>query len=179
MKIINKFLILSVTVSLFITSCKRTQDYYISPNSPSTLTMATLLSSVEVGTMNSLEGDLARTTSILVQQNAGVQSQAQAAQTYGLIEDQFNNHWGQLYQNLENSKQLFEMAGSDNPYYAGISQVMSALNWGATTALWGDIPYSEALKIKEGILQPKFDAQEAILSGIISTLDKPIDNFNM
>ncbi|HMN33576.1 MAG TPA: SusD/RagB family nutrient-binding outer membrane lipoprotein [Chitinophagaceae bacterium] len=179
MKIINKFLIISVIASLVITSCKKTEDYYIYPNSPSSLTMAALLSSVEVGTMNSLEGDLARTSSILIQQNTGVQSQSQAAQTYGLIEDQFNNHWGQIYQNLENANQLFEMAGSNNPYYAGISQIMSVLNWGAATDLWGDIPYSEALQIKKDILQPKFDSQELILAGMISTLDDAIANLNM
>lgn len=176
MKIVNKFLIAVVTVSLFTASCRKSDDYFISPNSPSKLTLPTLLSTVEVGTMNSLEGDLARTASILVQQNAGTQSQAQAAQTYGLLESQFDNQWSQLYQNLENSRQLFELAGDKNHYYAGMSQVLSVMNWGAITDLWGDAPYSEALRIGEGITQPKFDAQEAILSGILATLDKAIAN---
>lgn len=162
---------------VFMGSCKKTDDYFISPNEPSELTMPVLLSSTEVGTMNTYEGEIARTASILVQQNVGAQFQSQDPQFYNLIEDQFNNQWKQLYQTLENARQLEALAGTANPHYRGLSRVLSAMNWGLLTDMWGDIPYTEALKIKEGIISPKFDQQQVVLAGIINMLDMAIADF--
>ncbi len=167
-------LIATVAIISIITSCKKSNDYYISPNSPSTLTPAVLLSATEVGTMNTFEGELARVSSILIQQNAGALNQAQSANFYGIKEDEYDNQWSQIYQSLENAKQLKENFGTKNPYYGGIAQIMTAMNFAVATDLWGDVPFSEALKIKEGILNPKFDSQEQILNGIINILDNAI-----
>jgi hypothetical protein len=177
MKISNKIMTIMAAAVVFMGSCKKTDDYFISPNEPSELTMPVLLSSTEVGTMNTYEGEVARTASILVQQNVGAQFQSQDPQFYNLIEDQFNNQWKQLYQTLENARQLEALAGTANPHYRGLSRVLSAMNWGLLTDMWGDIPYTEALKIKEGIISPKFDQQQVVLAGIINMLDMAIADF--
>lgn len=178
MKSTIKYLALIGFFLVTLGSCKKGDEYYLSPNSPSEANLPTLLSAVEVGTMNSFEGDLARTTSILVQHHVGAQSQSESAQFYNLIEDQFNNQWAQLYQTLENAKQLTEMASTNNPYYGGIGRVLTAMNLGLLTDLWDEIPYSEALLIKDKVLSPKFDKQEVVLGGIINTLDEAILNLS-
>jgi hypothetical protein len=38
------------------------------------------------------------------------------------------------------------------------------------TDLWGDVPYSEALKAKEGITTPAYDSQQAIYAAMIQSL---------
>lgn len=174
MKSYIKIIFLVFALFPLVQSCKKSDDYFISPNSPSKITMATALPTIEVGTINSYEGEIARTSSILVQQNVGAVFQSQDPQVYNLLEDAFNNQWAQLYQNLENVNQLKELAGTNNPHYNGIANVLAAMNWGLLTDMWGDIPFSEALKIKEGILQPKFDSQEAVYAGILAMLDKAI-----
>lgn len=177
MKLSIKYILVAAAAVLFIQSCKKSEDYFISPNDPINASLPTLLSALEVGTMNTYEGELARTSSILVQQNVGAVFQSQDAQFYNLIEDQYNNQWEQLYQTLNNAKKLNALASTKNPYYSGISNVMSAMNWAVIADLWGDAPYLETLQIDEN-LTPKFDKQEIILAGIINMLDAAIVDFN-
>jgi len=171
---IKYILLVAVCATTLIQSCKKGDNYYVSPNAPSEISLPTVLSSLEVGTMNTYEGDIARTSSILIQQNVGALFQAQDPQVYSLIEDQFNNQWTQVYQSLENAKLLLDKAGTKNPHYSGIAKVLSAMNWGILTDMWGDVPYTEALKIEEGILSPKFDNQQVVLTGILAQLDEAI-----
>ncbi len=63
MKISIKYIVLVAIATTLSQSCKKGDQYFISPNSPSELSLPTVLAAVEVGTMNSYEGDMARTSS--------------------------------------------------------------------------------------------------------------------
>lgn len=52
----------------------------------------------------------------------------------------------------------------------GVSKIFRAIIYKRLTDTYGDIPYSEANKIAEGIKTPKFDKQEDIYKSIISEL---------
>ena len=57
---------------------------------------------------------------------------------------------------------------------AAVQQILQCLMFGYLTDIFGDIPYSEALKGREGLILPKFDTQEDIYSGLMGTLDEAI-----
>ena len=46
--------------------------------------------------------------------------------------------------------------------YMGMARIMEAWVFSLLTDTYGDVPYSEALEGREGIYQPKFDAQKSI-----------------
>ena len=58
-------------------------------------------------------------------------------------------------------------------YYTGIGKVMMALCLGNITSMWGDVPYSEALRGSE-VRSPKFDSQESVYEAIQQLLDDAI-----
>jgi hypothetical protein len=161
-------------VASTLTGCKRGDDLYINPNAPAEVTPALLLTAIEVATFNSYEGNLVKNSSILIQQNAGVEGQMYILNNYILPENEYDNQWGQLYQTLYACKDLKTKYGADNPHYAGIANILAAMNWGLLTDMWGDIPYSEALQGGENY-QAKYDAQEKVMTGILNMLDEAIE----
>lgn len=62
-------------------------------------------------------------------------------------------------------------ADEENNGYAYIAEALSIFTWQTMADLWGDIPYSEALKGDEGISEPVFDDDE----NIYGDLEKRID----
>lgn len=95
----------------------------------------------------------------------------------------FNNVWNGTYGNLNNIRQMTskienEVQGSEGLYdLLGMGQILEVLNFGILTDMHGDIPYSEAVKGLEN-LQPKLDTQKEVYAGLLSTLDKAIENLN-
>ena len=172
-KYIKIFSVAALGAMALLGGCKRGDDLYISPNSPVEVTPALLLTAIEVSTFNSYEGNLIKNASILVQQNAGVEGQPFPINNYILAENEFDNQWGQLYQALFNCKDLQTRYGAANPYYSGITDILSAMNLGLLTDMWGDVPYSEALQ-GEVNYRAKYDRQEDVMKGILALLDGAI-----
>jgi hypothetical protein len=93
---------------------------------------------------------------------------------------QYNNYdwntedWGAYYSNLRNNNLVYEIAVRDNlEFHQGVALVMKSFLFGQITDIWGDAPYTEALKANlpdNEILLPKYDNQEVIYKGIIEDL---------
>ncbi|SUV28049.1 lipoprotein [Parabacteroides distasonis] len=47
------------------------------------------------------------------------------------------------------------------------------------TDRWRDVPYTDAAKMTDGILQPKYDKQEDIYPGLLATLKEAADGLPM
>ncbi|MBN8860268.1 MAG: SusD/RagB family nutrient-binding outer membrane lipoprotein [Sphingobacteriales bacterium] len=87
-----------------------------------------------------------------------------------------SNDWGGYYDILRNNQFVYDKAVELNyPLHQGIALVMKSLVFGLITDLWGDVPYSGALKGNLGGAEntfPKFDAQQSIYDSILSNLEK-------
>ncbi|MCW3105444.1 MAG: SusD-like starch-binding protein associating with outer rane [Bacteroidetes bacterium] len=160
-------------------SCRKGDDLYVSPNSPSTATPQTLLSAIEVGTFNNLEGGGVRIASVFMQYNSGVDGQAISYEQYNPTESDMDNYWNGLYTNMFNCKLLKDKYGAESPYYKGMAEVLMAMNLGLATDMWGDVPYSEAFQgaEKDGNFTPHFDPQQSVLNSIQSMLSDAIAAF--
>ncbi len=89
------------------------------------------------------------------------------------------NPWPILYRNLRDNEILLRKAEENNIFliYKGPALVMKAYMAAALTDLYGDVPYSEALKGKEAVYLPKYDRQENIYqgdNGILKNLEKAV-----
>jgi hypothetical protein len=167
------------TLALLISgfdSCRKGDDLYVSPNAPSTATPQTLLSAVEVGTFNNLEGGTARIASIFIQHNSGVAGQSIPHEQYNPTESDMDNYWNGLYTNMNNCKILGDTYGTTDPYYRGIGKILLAMNLGLTMDMWGDVPYSEAFQGLQGNFTPHFDDQQSVLNSIQSLLSDAISD---
>jgi hypothetical protein len=99
---------------------------------------------------------------------------------HSLTEPQFGgNPWPVLYTNLRDNQILLEQSRSNDAdaVYEGPALIMKAYFAAALTDIYGDVPYSEALQGKSGIVTPAYDTQEAIYTGpdgILANLDAGI-----
>ena len=86
--------------------------------------------------------------------------------------------WSELYSRvLVNAEVLIEDAKTDNrPNLQAIATVLRVYAFQTATDLWGDIPYSQALKGfdnstgQTGVLNPSYDNQQQIYQGLIAEL---------
>jgi len=87
-----------------------------------------------------------------------------------------NNSWSGWYSILTNNQYVYDRAVEMNfPLHQGVTLVMKSMVFGLVTDLWGNAPYSHALKAADGGSEnifPVFDSQEDIYAGIIADLEK-------
>lgn len=78
-----------------------------------------------------------------------------------------------LHQPLSNAAYLQRRAegNPDSLFLKGVSLTMQAMWFGFQTSLWGDVPYTQANQ-GTGNLQPEFDLQRDVFTGIIADLDR-------
>src|SRR5439155_7993852 len=76
-------------------------------------------------------------------------------------------------QDLKNLQAVVDVGKSENePLLWGPAQVLRSLVFSYVTDVWGDVPYSEALRGDSGAIAPKYDAQKDIYTGLFADLDQ-------
>lgn len=80
--------------------------------------------------------------------------------------------WSNWYTELTNIRDMFT-GGQEtaNKTYMGISLILDAWVTSMITDTFGDVPYFEANRGREGVFMPKFDKQEIIYADIFRKLD--------
>lgn len=157
------------------TSCDKFLDVNTDPINPTsvpiTLLMPTSQAAMSLYLGHSVAG-LSQPTSALVQQINNFRIGA-----YNLGANDFNNQWLGLYTSaLENNEQMLNQATTQGAWtFVGIAQIQKAYMFSEMVDVWGDIPYSEALKGSE-FPAPKFDDDEAIYTDLFRLIDEGIAN---
>ncbi len=166
-----------ILISLLYTSCKDLTELNINPNGVGVgevnpnLLMPTVLSGVA-----SIYLDLGYQDIAGVVQHTTKDAWSSGHNDYDWGGGQsWNGYYGVLRNNelmLKRSEDLgFE-------FHQGVALVVRAFMFGLIADLWGDAPYTNALKGAKGGVEdilPAFDDQEAIYKGIIVELEKAND----
>ena len=99
---------------------------------------------------------------------------------HSLTEPQFGgNPWPSIYTNLRDNELLLQQSRSEaaQAVYEGPALILKAYMAAALTDIYGDVPYSQALRGLDGQVTPVYDAQEEIYTGtdgILENLDAGI-----
>ena len=167
---INISITLVLSVFLMLTACEKGFDEFnANPNAPGDAAPAFVLPGAQV--------DLSYYTSYQIGINyIGLWVQQHASGAYP-EEDQysprlndFNVFWNNI---LDNGMKDFQhIINNGTPNQVAVAMTLRSYGFMMLTDIWGDIPYSQALKGEEGgeFLTPVFDTQEAVYDGIISDL---------
>ncbi|HJW30462.1 MAG TPA: SusD/RagB family nutrient-binding outer membrane lipoprotein, partial [Saprospiraceae bacterium] len=81
-----------------------------------------------------------------------------------------------VLQNLEDI--ITKATAAGNLRYAGIAKILKAYTYSILVDVFGDVPFTEANRLKEGVLYPKFDDDAAIYDAVLKLLDEGIANLN-
>jgi len=154
------------------------------PNNPLNATPKQFYSSVQSNLWQLETGDLARLTSLWMQQTVGAARQAQGTYNYtGVTEGSFDAEFARIYQGggiLDLRKIEAATSTLGDSIFLGVSKVVEAWEIGTAADVWGDIPYSQAdsfLIYPEPVLDPQmtvYDTIQARLSQAIVELESGI-----
>lgn len=87
------------------------------------------------------------------------------------------NDWENTYLTLTDIESLINQSTeSQDLIYLGIAQLEKAYIMSVAVDLWGDVPYSEATKLKAGTTGPKFDNQVEIYKSILTLIETAKNN---
>lgn len=186
MRLTSKYVLYFLPLALLLASCKKSDFLNINqdPNNPTSIEISKLLPTAikNLGNGLSMGGNA----------NAGL-SQVLAVYTHQMTTreepDQYgatgNNYfigtaWPALYQStLANLEQIIkDGTTAGNLRYVGIAKILKAYTYSQLVDVFGDVPFSEALKLKEGIKYAKFDDDATIYPQLFTLLDAGIADLN-
>lgn len=156
--------------------CENVLEVNVDPNRTTVNPPNLILTSAQAQLGFSMGADLNRFTALFVQQIAAQNGrQTEAWDTYVIQPTEVNGLWrGNMYAGLLADLEEILKKGNDiHPAYLGISKAMKAFSYAMVTDLWGDVPFTEALKGTENA-QPAPDRSQNIYPALITLLDEAI-----
>ena len=185
-----------VPIAIFLASCtKDFLDINVDPNNPTSIEPSKLLPGIQktLGDALSMDENNGGLSEILAVYTHQMSTREEPDQ-YGIIGTDVNlaTAWTKLlsatpnpgtlapvYGVLQNLEDIIKN-GTDagNLRYVGIAKVLKAYTFSVLVDVFGDVPFSEANKLKEGIIYPKFDDDATIYSALFTLLDEGIADLN-
>lgn len=90
----------------------------------------------------------------------------------------FTGVWTDCYHNLQDYLTVATAARTAHqPFLVAASLTMEALNFQMLVDAYNDVPYSQALKLGEGVTNPAYDSGQAVYTGCLAKLDSAIALF--
>lgn len=186
MKTTIKQILLLITAVLGLTACTNDfEEINTNPNAPVSVQPSLLFRQViyNYGEEMSYEGFVA----------GGLLGQHMTALDFNLFDRHAlkspqlgGNPWPIFYRNLRDNEIIINQSQANPAFavYEGPALIFKAYMTAGLTDIFGDVPYTEAFRGLDGVVQPKYDLQEDIYlqpGGILDNLDKgivAIQNYN-
>jgi hypothetical protein len=163
----NPIPVLLAGLMIFSSCTKDFKEINTNPNSP------------EITNTEFLMSDVLLSTAYAYQENAVSRRPASAGRYLSLVRNTGYDlfawgpvGWDDVYQRLAVNKTFMETARTRNEsQYIAIGKIMKAFNFAYLSDLYGDIPYTQALKSKEeNIIYPEYDRQQNIYPDLLKEL---------
>lgn len=139
------------------------------PNAPTAVNSGLLLPQIQRDMIGTVLGEAWGIGNIVIQHTAKNQFVNEDRYLWG----ELNSIWNNVYDNMRDVNNIIAQSDERQEYnYKGIALVMRAWMFSLATDAYGDIPYSEAIKAKEGINYTNYDSQEDIYTGILADLQE-------
>lgn len=164
--------ILAAGLGLIPVSCSRSLDEVNTDNSRSSEPVASkLLLPVQynMAAVNYMRAN--DFTFDLMQVSLDFPNEGNTLSRYNITENTGAGFWNNSYKWIKQLKDMKFAAERDNdPNYLAISMVLNAWIYSNLTDTYGDVPFSEASSLEEGIAQPRFDRQQDIYVKLLDDL---------
>ena len=164
-----KSILILTAFCLVFSACEKLEDMNVNPNNSEKADLAALTANLlhKAAVNNAQQGWLRG--NIYAQLTTTIFDNS----TTALYQPDANtSHWENTYALARDAKTVIEEARAlKNPVYEAVGLIMQAFLVSQLTDGWGDVPYTEGLKAKEGVLMPAFDGQEEIYTQVGGILD--------
>ncbi len=157
-----KKIIYSVVVAVIFIGCERLDKIQDDPNRVNSSTPDLLLTNIEISIAKNIDLGASMASRQLTNTDG-----VSATQYYNWQRGSFDN----FYKLKQVQKMQEEAERYNEPVYHALAKFINSYLIVETTMVFGDVPYSDALKVKEGISQPKYEAQKNIFLRVLADLE--------
>lgn len=169
--------ILFFSLIVILGACRKFGDTNVDPNNPSSPSTSAFLTSAQ----RSMSNVIGSATAELYIQHLSEKQYTTTSQ-YGTPNTDFGEWYSRPLLNLQKiidlnsdpATQKDALAGGGNNNQIAVARIMKAYYAQFLTDVWGDVPYSEALKADEGFFTPAYDTQEAIYTSLFTELAEAV-----
>ncbi|RZK66472.1 MAG: SusD/RagB family nutrient-binding outer membrane lipoprotein, partial [Pedobacter sp.] len=174
MKNLRRSAILPLAILIGLSSCKK--DFKEINTNPNTISFAlpqTLLAPAITSVVSANMNRSQRVNNELMQVTVNMGDTEGKIFRYEVRSGEGDYLWNSWYRELTNFKDIYQ-GGEDNlnDSYKGISLICQAWVYSLITDTYGDAPYLESNKGREGNMTPVFDLQKDIYLGIFEKLEE-------
>ena len=166
----KKIVLIIACIALTVSGCtSEFKDMNVNPNAPVDVTPGLLLPNIIRTPINNIMDNAWSYGNIVIQHTAKRQFVNEDRYLWGDVSGPWNSGYSTL-RDVRNMINAAEAAGQSN--YVGIGLIMRSYIFSQLTDLYGDIPYTQAVKASEGIVLPSYDTQESIYTAMLEDLKK-------
>ncbi|MBL7858570.1 MAG: SusD/RagB family nutrient-binding outer membrane lipoprotein [Cyclobacteriaceae bacterium] len=177
----------SLLVMALLSSCEDFLDINTDPNNPASSTPQLTLPAAQVQLAVQLEAQYNILGSVLAHYwtQGPTASQYSGIEQYNITTTNYTGTWAAMYagnpgagfdtgvlSDLEFVRKAALANGQAN--YAAVAQLLQVYAYQILVDLYDKVPYSEALKGKEGILSPRFDNGDVIYDDLVLKIDEAL-----
>ncbi len=180
MKKTLKYVATLTVFGVILVGCKSfTKGYSTSPYGATSAPAPQLFTGSEGAFDEFMEGFPSQVSSLWAQGATGTDRQFQGYYNYNTSAQDYANDWGTAYTNVLYNLRLTqeEAAANGQKNLEGAAKILEGIQMGTVTALWGDVPYSQAAE-PSVTTTPKYDAQATVYAAVQATLDTGIALLN-
>jgi hypothetical protein len=177
---IYKYILVSAIV-LFAASCKDFDEINTDPNNPLEVPSNMLFSGAQKKMMDYVYDNWFSGRQCLVYSQYWGQRNYTEEDRYQIRESVNNNYFNYFYTLIATLNEVIamntnpettlvsSMYGNNNNQIAA-ARILKVWMYSIITDTWGNVPYSEVGKLKEGVFYPKYDDQQTIYADLIREL---------
>ncbi len=173
MKKIKYIFIATLGLSFMVSSCKKNfEEINTNPNTLEKVLPRSLLAPALTSVVTANMSRSQRVNNELMQVTVNMGDTEGKIFRYEVRTSEADYLWNEWYTQLTNFKDIYQ-GGEEtlNPSYQAVSLICQAWIYSMLTDTYGDVPFSESNKAKEGNFTPKFDQQKEIYDEIFQMLE--------
>lgn len=170
----NNILLITILCLSFFSCEKYTEDLNDDPNNFSSAAPELIIGKAQLAWMHLAESNGARYAGIFMNHFTGEDRQYLTVNNYSITSGEFDDLWEDAYVSGLQQAELAIIKSEEinNTLLAGIGKIVKASIAGEMAALFGDIPYTEAVNFN--IDNPVYDSQVSVLANIQTLLNEAI-----
>ena len=166
--------ILPIFAVLAIASCESyTEDLNDDPNAFVVASSDLIIGQVQLAVMQHMGSNNARYAAVFSNQMSGGDRQYLTLNTYSPNRGNYNNMWNNAYIDGINNAQLIIKDDTASDLIRGIAEILQGTLFADMALLYGDVPFSEAVRPDE-FPKPAYDTQANVVSGAIDLIESGI-----
>lgn len=166
-------IILMLGLSMLSTSCvKNFETINTNPNLIDQISPGTLINEILYNVSSNNLTNSYNVNSQLMQVQLTYPEYYGGLQRYEVLETSGNSQWNSAYKWVKNVDEMLNAADQEGAgNYKAIALTLKAWIYSNLTDNFGAVPFSEASKAEDGILQAKYDDQQAIYTQLLNDLE--------